>query len=114
MMLMASIVIGTSVGACIIATKWMLLPVSTLRLAVEKTFESVGLTVVFLVTNVMLAVAVILSLRVFAGIFLSVYITGDIVWVFLSLLQALAFQWWRSLARQNARRDCASHERQMG
>ena len=98
LILIGSVIGTTSLVAYLIARQPMRLSTRTLRVAVEKTLESVGMMLIFFVVNITLATAAIIALRG-AGIFVSVYGIGDIVWVILTLLQGVAFQWWRELAR---------------
>ena len=60
--------------------------------------ESVGIVLIFLAVNLATAVAVVLAMRGLTGAFVSAYVTDDTVWVGLSLIQGLAFQWWRGLS----------------
>ena len=60
--------------------------------------EAVGTTLVFLAVNLAMAVTIVLAVRGVTGSFVSVYVTDDAVWMGLSLLQGLTFQWWRGLS----------------
>jgi hypothetical protein len=54
-----------------------------------------GLTVVFLVANLALGVAVVLSMRALSLPFVSIYVLDDASLVVLSALQGAIFGWWR-------------------
>jgi hypothetical protein len=43
-------------------------------------------------------VLIVLVVRSFTGLFVSAYVTDDAVWLGLSMIQGLAFQWWRTAA----------------
>ncbi len=92
----------TSVGAYLLGLKGFGLPAQGLHAAVRKMLECLGATVLFLAVNLTVAITIILAVRSFTGIFVSVYITEDAVWLGLSLLQGLTFQWWRGLSRRGS------------
>jgi hypothetical protein len=48
------------------------------------------------------AVVLAVGLRGVTGTFVSVYVTGDTVWLGLALLQGLVFQWWREVSGTKA------------
>ena len=73
-------------------------PASLLQ-AGARALDCAGLTVVFLVANVTLGVAVILGLRAVTGQFVSVYLINDASLAVLSIAQAVFFRWWRELPR---------------
>jgi hypothetical protein len=58
--------------------------------------ETVGVALIFLVANLLLAVVLVVALRGVTGTFVSVYVTDDTAWLGLALLQGLVFQWWRA------------------
>ena len=57
--------------------------------------ECVGLVVLFLLGNHALGIAAIVAARAVTGGFVSLYLIDDVTLGVLSLLQALAFAWWR-------------------
>ena len=85
----------TSLGAYAVGTRWLRLPPANLRQAGARALDCAGLTVVFLVANVTLGVALILGLRAVTGQFVSVYLINDASLAVLSLAQAVFFRWWR-------------------
>ncbi len=87
----------TSVGAHALGRKKLGLSGRGLLAALGKVLEGLGATLGFLIINVAGAVLIILVLRSM-GRFVSVYLVNDVVWVALSLLQGLTFQWWRELS----------------
>jgi len=90
----------TSVGAYLLGLKGFRLPAQDFGLAVKKTLECAGATMLFFAINLIVAITIILAVRGFTGIFVSVYVTDDAVWLGLSLLQGLTFQWWRELSHR--------------
>jgi hypothetical protein len=105
----------TSAAACIFGIARLQFSRSRLWLAFGKTCECLGLTVVFCVLNLAVAMFAILAMRSLSGRFVSLYLASDTTFVMLSLLQALTFQAWREGARQRhmseARdRDLLHHE----
>jgi hypothetical protein len=89
---------GTSLAAFFFGVKGLRLSGSRLGAAIGKTFEAVGTTFVFLAINLAVAVIIVLTVRGLTGTHVSVYVTDDSVWIGLSLLQGLTFQWWRELS----------------
>ncbi len=84
----------TSLGACVFATKGLRLSRTDIGQAVGKALECVGMTLVFFVINLTAAAVSILSLRLLALDFVSLYLAADETLLVLSLLQGLTFQWW--------------------
>lgn len=89
----------TSVGAYIVGVKWLRLSRHGLWLALGKTCEAVGLTLIFFLLNLIVGVSVAFAGRFFRGVFISLYHMSDVALLALSLLQALAFQAWRADSR---------------
>ena len=88
----------TSIGAYYIGARTLGLSSARLGAAIGKMLESVGIVLIFLAVNLATAVAIVLAMRDLTGAFVSAYVTDDTVWVGLSLIQGLAFQWWRGLS----------------
>ena len=84
---------------------------SWLWLALCKACESVGLTLVFSVVNLAVAMSAILAMRSLSGQFVSLYIASDTTFLLVSLLQALTFQAWREGSRQ--RHTSESHDSEL-
>jgi hypothetical protein len=91
-----ALVAVTSLAAYRVGTRRLALAGSTLRLAALRVVEGFGLTLLFLAANLGLGMAVVLGGRALTGWFVSIYLLDDGTWVTFSLLQALAFQWWRA------------------
>jgi hypothetical protein len=85
----------TSLGTFLLGARVLGLSGRGLRAAVGKTLECVGLTLVFFLANLGAGMAVVLLGRLLARGFVSVYLANDVTLLVLSLLQGLAFQWWR-------------------
>lgn len=88
----------TSIGAYYVGAKMLRLSSVSLGAAIAKMLESVGMVLIFLAVNLTTAVLIVLVVRGLTGAFVSAYVTDDLVWVGLSLIQGLAFQWWRGLS----------------
>lgn len=89
----------TSLGAYLIGTRGLSLRRGELAAAILEMLESLGLTVIFLLGNLAAGSALILGLRALTGQFISVYWLNDISLLVLSVLQALAFHFWRRQAK---------------
>jgi hypothetical protein len=85
----------TSVTAYVIGVHALGLPRRGLGRAVGRMLELAGLTVVFLVANLAIGLAVVLATRALSMRFISVYILNDVSLVALSALQGIVFGWWR-------------------
>lgn len=90
----------TSLGAYVAGTKWLGLSARQLRAAASKMLEAVGTTLCFAIVNLAAAVIIILLARGLTGRFVSLYLVDDVAWLVLSVLQGLAFQWWRELSEE--------------
>lgn len=88
----------TSIGAYLVGTRRLGLQARGFGAAVGKMFEAVGVVVVFALANVAVGAAVVLATRGLLHRFLSLYMVDDVTLWALSLLQGLAFQWWRASA----------------
>ena len=89
---------ATTVGAYLVARKWLGLPLGRLGQAVRRTLEGVGMSLVFLVLNLTAGAVTILIIRAVTGHFLSIYALSDVTIGILSLVQGLIFQAWRGVA----------------
>ena len=72
------------------------LSASSLRHALVRLLEWVGLSVVFYALNLFIGFALVLLLRKLTGSFVSMYVNTDATLALLSAFQALVFQWWRA------------------
>ncbi len=90
----------TSIAAYYFGAKVLRLSSLSLGAAIGKMLESIGMVLVFLAVNLTTAVLIVLAVRGLTGMFVSAYVTDDAVWLGLSLIQGLAFQWWRGLSAQ--------------
>ena len=96
---LALTVILTSVGAYVIAIRFMRLTRAHLMAAMLEALDYLGLAVLFLFTNLVVGTALIFGLRAMSGQFVSVYILSDTSLAMLSCLQALVFHCWRVRAK---------------
>jgi hypothetical protein len=94
-----SAVAVTSLGGYLFGVRKLQLTGRSVGAAVAKMLECMGATLIFLAVNLALAAAIILAVRGLTGTFVSVYVADDTVWLGLSLLQGLTFQWWRKVSR---------------
>ena len=94
----------TSIGAYYVGVRTLGLSGADLGAAIGKMLESVGMVLIFLAVNLTVAVLIVLAVRGMTGTFVSAYVTDDLVWLGLSLIQGLAFQWWRG-AREHSRSE---------
>jgi hypothetical protein len=95
-MFMLALAALTSVAAYLLGARRLGLEPARLGAAVGKMLETVGVALIFLVANLLLAVVLVVALRGVTGTFVSVYVTDDTAWLGLALLQGLVFQWWRA------------------
>ena len=89
------LVVVTSCTACLVGAARFGLPLAGLRPAVRRVLECVGLSLVFLVANVLVAVVAILALRALTKASVSVYLVADEALLALSFLQGLTLAYWR-------------------
>lgn len=90
----------SSIGAYYFGVRVLRLSSASLGIAIGKMLESVGIVLLFLAVNLATAVLIVLAARSLTGMFVSAYVTDDAVWLGLSLIQGLAFQWWRGVPSQ--------------
>jgi hypothetical protein len=88
----------TSIGAYYFGARALGLSSASLGAAIGKMLETVGIVLIFLAVNLAMALMIVLMARGVTGSFVSTYLTDDVVWLGLSLIQGLAFQWWRGLS----------------
>lgn len=65
-----------------------------LAAALGRMLETLGLTLLFLAGNVVLAIVAILGARTLTGEFLSAYAVNDVTLVIVSLIQGTVARWW--------------------
>ncbi|HSF30466.1 MAG TPA: hypothetical protein VLK82_08355 [Candidatus Tectomicrobia bacterium] len=90
----------TSVGGYTIGVKGLRLLRSELWGALGKTCDCVGLTLIFFLLNIAVAMFAILAVRALSGRFISIYMASDITVLIMSSLQAITFHAWRENSRQ--------------
>ena len=84
----------TSLALFAAGRRWLPLPSGGGREALLRALECAGLTFVLLVLNVAAGFLLVLALRALTGSFVSLYLNTDAVLVLISVLQAVALQWW--------------------
>lgn len=105
--LMVGVVGLTSASAYLIAARWLRWSSAGLWTATRRLLECLGTALVFTVVNLSVAAAVILTSRVLAGHFMSLYLLDDVVWLVFSALQGLVWCLWRQTgAGARARIPC--------
>ncbi len=93
------IVLLTSVGAFVVATRGVGLRAAAFPSAVMRALDCLGLAVLFLLGNLGLGLVLVLGLRAITGQFLSVYVLSDATLAVLSLLQALVLHCWQARSK---------------
>lgn len=86
----------TSLFAIVSGVRYLRLNWRDLPAVLLVALECVGAAMVFVVLNVGLAGVVVVVTRTLGMKFVSAYIAGDVVWLVISMLQALCFQLWRA------------------
>jgi hypothetical protein len=99
---MAALAGLTSIGGYYVGIKLLHLPSVGLGAAIGKMLESVGMVLIFLTVNLALALMIVLLARGVTGAFVPAYVTDDSVWLGLSAIQGLAFQWWRGISASSS------------
>ena len=92
----------TSLAAYLLGIRRLGLEPARLGAAISKMLETIGAVLIFLVADLLVAVVLVIALRGVTDRFVSVYVTGDTVWLGLALLQGLVFQWWRAVSGKKA------------
>ena len=85
----------TCLGGYLWGTRRLGLSRAGLRAAGAATLETIGLGVLFFVMNLALVLLPLLAARAWTSRFVSVYGLDDTTIATVSLLQGLAFRWWR-------------------
>jgi len=104
---MAALAGLTSIGAYYFGARILRLSSPSLGAAIGRMLESIGMILIFLAVNLTTSVLIVLAARSLSGIFVSAYVTDDVVWLGLSMIQGLAFQWWRSSSEPDPARASA-------
>jgi hypothetical protein len=86
----------TSALAWVIGRRRLRLSAPSLRRALVRLLEWVGLSVVFYALNLFVGFLAVLVLRKLTGSFVSMYVNTDATLALLAAFQALVFQWWRA------------------
>jgi hypothetical protein len=94
-MLVLGVVGVTSLAAYLVGVRSVGLSRGSLGTAVWALLECLGTMVVFGVLNLAVAVGLILAERALTGRAVSLYVLDDIVWVAISLFQAVVYRSWR-------------------
>ncbi len=89
------LVVVTSCAAYLVGAAGFGLPRAGLRPALGRVLECVGLSLVFLVANVLVGVVAILAVRALTKASVSVYLLADETLPVLSFLQGLTLAYWR-------------------
>ena len=91
----------TSAGAYLVTRRGFRLSGGQFLPAIGKMLEGIGMGLVFFIINVLTAAFLFLALRRLTGTFVSVYEAKDLSLPVLSLLQGLAFHWWREVSSRS-------------
>jgi len=90
----------TSTGAWAVGARRLGLDSRALGAAAGRLLESLGVIVIFLAANLLVAGLLILTARSVGPRFVSLYLADDAIVLVLSVLQGLAFQAWRGAGRR--------------
>src|SRR5262249_31936518 len=71
----------TSIGAFYFGARVLRLSSMGLAAAIGKMLESIGIVLIFLAVNLIVAVLIVLIARSLTGFFISAYVTDDAVWL---------------------------------
>ena len=94
-LLIVGIIGVTSVSSYLVASKWLGLSTRNLSTALGNMLDCIGTILIFVVFNLAAGAAVILSVRLVTGKFVSLYFLDDQAWLVLSALQGLTWALWR-------------------
>lgn len=90
----------TSCAAYLVGARGLGLPRAGLRAPVWRVLECVGLSLIFLVANLVAGVLAVLALRVLTKGSVSLYLVADETLPALSFVQGLMFAYWRDHSTQ--------------
>jgi hypothetical protein len=95
LVLLAGVVIGSSIVLAAFAALALSLPLGRLPVAGAAVLEFAGLWIICLAANLVLGIVAIVLLRHLAAVFVSIYVLNDLVLVVLAALQAAGlWAWW--------------------
>ena len=84
----------TSSALYLAARRWLGLGGAGLRPALVRMLECIGLVLGLMAFNLVAGFLLVLVLRRLTGSFVSLYLNADFTLLAMSLLQAVALQWW--------------------
>ena len=85
----------TSAVALLVGTRGLRLPRARLGVGFWLALELLGVSVLFLVVNLVVGLTVILAVRAVTPQFLSAYLLNDVGLMVLSVVQGIVFECWR-------------------
>jgi hypothetical protein len=88
----------TSLGSVLVGVRWLGWPAAALRAALGGLLECLGAVAVFAAMNFAVGAALVLAVRTFTPWFVALYLLDDVVWIIVSLLQGIAWSFWRTRA----------------
>jgi len=97
--MMTAAILTSAAAYLVIRRRWRFAR-GSLRLAIRRTVECAGLSLLFFVGNLVVEAALVLLARALTGRFVTLYLAGDLMIVPISCLQGVAVWWWRDLARR--------------
>jgi hypothetical protein len=92
----------TSAAGYLLGVRRLGLAPARLGAVLGRMLETVGASLVFLVADLLVGVVLVVVLRDVSGRFVSVYVTNDLAWLGLAMLQGLVFQEWREASTRKA------------
>jgi hypothetical protein len=75
--------------------RWLGVSTESLRTALWRTIECVGVILLFLAGNVLIEIVLVLLARQISGRFISLYFASDPLVVAIACVQGLVACWWR-------------------
>jgi hypothetical protein len=102
-LVLAATLAVTSAVAYLVGRRALGLPRGVLGVAVSRSLECIGLTVVFAILNTAAGILIVLASRGLTGRFVALYVVSDVVLLPLSLVQGLVFRWWLACSADDSR-----------
>lgn len=93
--IIAAFVGFTSIICIFFGKHFLSLQTSNLPRVILLLVETIGVSITFLLINILIGFVALLTLRIATPIFVPMYLLWDTSWVMASFIQAFIFQCWR-------------------